>query len=89
VFLDGRRTAPAKRDSNARCIEQAETALDDLAEFERRLLSVIQAEVECEIPDWAEGPFRGGVYDPVLDDGVKVNIAPLQEAEVLRYRKVV
>ena len=28
-------------------------------------------------------------YDPVIDDGVKANILPLQEAEVLRYRKVV
>jgi pseudouridine synthase len=89
VFLDGRRTAQAKRDSNARRIEQAEAVLDDLAEFKRRLLSVIQAKVECEIPDWVEGPFCGGVYDPLLDDGVKVNVAPLQEAEVLRYRKVV
>jgi hypothetical protein len=28
-------------------------------------------------------------YDPVIDDGVKANILPLQEAEVLRHRKVV
>jgi hypothetical protein len=70
-------------------IDQAEALLDDLAEFEKRLLAVIQGEVQCEIPDWAEGPYRGGVYDPVLDDGVKVNIMPLQEAGVLRYGKVV
>ena len=83
--------ASAKADNAPRRIEQAEAALDDLAEFEKRLLSVIQAQVQaaCDIPDWAEGPFRNGVYDPVLDDGVKVNITPLQEAGVLRYRKVV
>ena len=79
----------AKADNAPRRIKQAETVLDDLAEFEKRLLAVIQAQVECDIPDWAEGPFRNGVYDPVLDDGVKVNITPLQEAGVLRYRKVV
>ena len=73
----------------ARRLEAAEALLDDLAEFEKRLLSVIQAQVKCEIPEWAEGPFRNGVYDPVLDDGVKVNITPLQEAGVLRYGKVV
>jgi hypothetical protein len=28
-------------------------------------------------------------YDPVIDNGVKANILPLQEAEVLRHRKVV
>ncbi len=79
----------AKADKASRRIERAEAVLDDLADFEKRLLSVIQAQVNCDIPDWAEGPFRGGVYDPVLDDGVKVNISPLQEAGVLRHRKVV
>jgi len=73
----------------ARRIDRAEAVLDDLDEFEKRLLSVIRAEVECEIPDWAEGPYRGGVYDPVLDDGVKVNILPLQGAGLLRQKKVV
>jgi hypothetical protein len=28
-------------------------------------------------------------YDPVIDDGVKANILPLQEAEVLRYKRMV
>jgi hypothetical protein len=60
-----------------------------LAEFERRLLAIIQGQVECDAPDWAKRPYRGGVYDPVLDDGVKVNMMPLQEAGVLRYRQFV
>jgi hypothetical protein len=79
----------ARAEKAHRRIDQAEAVLDDLAEFEKRLLAVIQGEVECDLPDWAEGPYRGGVYDPVLDDGVQVNIAPLQEAGVLRYRRVV
>ena len=79
----------AKAEKESRRIEQAESTLDDLEEFEKRLLRVIRCEVECDIPEWAEGPFRGGVYDPVLDDGVKVNITPLQEAGLLRYKKVV
>jgi hypothetical protein len=70
-------------------IDDAEAALDDLAEVEEQLLAVIQAQVAYKPPDWAEGPFRDGVYDPVLDDGVKVNIMPLQKAGVLRYKKVV
>jgi len=80
--------ASAKTVQDARRIEQAEMVLDDLAEFERRLLSVVQAQVECDIPEWAEGPFRSGVYDPLLDDGVKVNITPLREVGVLRHRVV-
>jgi hypothetical protein len=87
---DAARQAVAAGDrAAARRLEAVEALLEDLAEFERRLLSVIQAQVKCEIPAWAEGPFRNGVYDPVLDDGVKVNITPLQEAGVLRYGKVV
>jgi len=85
----------AKAESAPARIEAAEAVLDDLAAFEEQLLSVIEARGLAlngsagEIPDWAEGPFRGGVYDPVLDDGVKVNLTPLQEAEILRYKKVV
>lgn len=86
---EARRAVTAGDRAASRRLEAAEALLDDLAEFEKRLLSVIQAQVKCEIPDWAEGPFRDGVYDPVLDDGVKVNITPLQEAGVLRYGKVV
>jgi hypothetical protein len=56
--------------------------------FAERLASS-QGEIDWDIADWAKGPFRGGIYDPVLDDGVKMNIMPLQEAEVLRYRNLV
>lgn len=86
---EARRALTAGDRSASRRLEAAEALLDDLAEFEKRLLSVIQAQVKCAIPEWAEGPFRNGVYDPVLDDGVKVNLTPLQEAGVLRYGKVV
>jgi hypothetical protein len=34
-------------------------------------------------------PLRHGVYDPVQDDEVRVNIRPLQGAGVLRHGKVV
>ena len=88
--LDSAKAAQQRGESGASSrVDAAEIVLEDLTEFERRLLSVIQAEVECEIPDWAEGPFRNGVYDPVLDDGIKVNITPLQAAGVLRVKRVV
>ena len=44
--------------------------------------------MKCDIPDWAEGPYRNGVYDPVIDDGVAVNILPLQEAGLLPKKVV-
>jgi hypothetical protein len=53
------------------------------------LLPAIKATTARQIAGRAEEPYREGVYDPVLDDGVKVNLAPLQEAGLLRYWKVV
>lgn len=69
-------------------VAELEAKLDDLADFEQRLLDVIEGRVECEIPDWAEGPYRNGVYDPVIDDGVAVNILPLQKAGLLPKKVV-
>jgi hypothetical protein len=60
-----------------------------VASFEKALVDVIEARVKCDIPDWAEGPYRHGQYDPVLDDGVAVNILPLQTAGLLAKAKVV
>jgi hypothetical protein len=73
----------------AREVADLESMLDDLNDFERRLSDVIEARIPCDIPDWAQGPYRNGAYDPVLDDGVKVNILPLQEAGLLAKNKVV
>lgn len=70
-------------------IEDAEKSLVTLEEFETKLLTVIKADVVYKPPKWAEGPFRGGIYDPVIDDGVKINIMPLQKARILRYKKLV
>jgi hypothetical protein len=69
--------------------EDAEEDLEVLDAFEKKLLSVIEGEAPYTPPDWAEGPIRNGVYDPVLDDGVKVNIMPLQKARILRYKRLV
>ena len=51
----------------------------------------IQGTVEVDLPEWAAGPYRDGrpPYDPDLDDGVKVNLLPIQEAGLLPVKKVV
>jgi hypothetical protein len=43
----------------------------------------------CAILRRSQSIGLGGVYDPALDDGVKINIALLHEAGMLRYRKAV
>ena len=70
-------------------MEKIEAVLDDLANFEKSLVDVIEGRVKCEFPDWAEGPYRNGAYDPVQDDGVAINILPLQNAGLLAKTKVV
>ena len=75
--------------SAAKEVARLEAMLDDLNDFDKRLSDVIEARVKCVIPAWAQGPYRNGIYDPVLDDGVAVNILPLQEAGLLAKAKVV
>jgi hypothetical protein len=79
----------AQADEDYGRLEDVESDLEALEAFEVKLLSVIEGEVTVRTPSWAEGPYRHGIYDPVLDDGVKVNIAPLQKAYLLRYKRMV
>ena len=74
--------------SAARRVANLEAALDDLLAFDSALTDVIEARVKCDVPEWAQGPYRKGGYDPVLDDGVAVNILPLQAAGLLAKRVV-
>jgi hypothetical protein len=70
-------------------VSDRERFLDELAVLDERLLAVINGDVSSKPPKWAAGPYRNGLYDPVIDDGVKVNIMPLQKGEVLRYKRMV
>ena len=58
----------------ARCFE---AMLDNLNDLEIQFSNVIEVHVQCKTPKRAQGPYRNGVYDPVLDDGVAVNILRL------------
>lgn len=75
---------------NIKAIGELEEYIADLQDCDQRLESVIQGTVDVELPEWANGPYRHGrpPYDPDLDDGVKVNILPLQEAGLLPIKVV-
>ncbi len=62
-----------------------------LQDCNRRLERVMLGTVKVDLPEWAAGPYRGGKppYDPDLDDGVRVNLLPVQEAGLLPVKKVV
>ncbi len=89
------------RDAAAYTLEQARSAqdeaevsrqeelLDEYRALDEQLERVITGAVGYRPPAWAEGPYRGGVYDPVIDDGVAVNLTPLQKGEILRYKRMI
>ena len=83
--------AARKEEASVKLVADLEEELADLKEMEERLLRVIQGEVEVELPDWANGPYRDGSppYDPDIDDGVRVNLLPIQAAGLLPVKKVV
>ena len=85
------RLAAAQADEAANAIARLEDELADLEDCNARLERVIQATVEISLPDWANGPYRDGKapYNPDIDDGVKVNLLPIQEAGLLPVKKVV
>ena len=86
------RLAAARADqTSVKAISDLEDELADLEDCNARLESVIQGTVEVDLPEWATGPYRGGQapYNPDLDDGIKANLLPLQEAGLLPVRRVV
>jgi hypothetical protein len=83
--------ARAHEDANISLINALEEELEDLQAFEERLETVIEGTVKVRLSKWAVGPYRDGKppYDPDLDDGVKVNLLPIQKARLLPIKKVV
>jgi len=76
---------------NMKTIGDLEAYIADLEKCDELLESVIEGAIEVDLPDWAKGPYRDrkAPYNPDLDDGVKVNILPLQAAGLLPMKKVV
>ncbi len=85
------RAAQEQDPPDVKAIGDLEDYIADLEECDRRLERVIQGTVEVDLPEWAVGPYRNGQppYHPDLDDGVKVNLLPLQAAGLLPVKKVV
>ena len=74
----------ALRDGLGRGLEQARSD-EDYKAVDRLETALDDLRV---LDERLAGVIEAG-YDPVIDDGVKANILPLQEAEVLRQKKVV
>ncbi|MBN1450023.1 MAG: BREX-1 system adenine-specific DNA-methyltransferase PglX [Anaerolineales bacterium] len=86
-----RLNAARQNDAPAKRIADLEDEMEDLKDCNQRLDAVIQGTVKVDLPEWANGPYREGKppYDPDIDDGVRVNLLPIQEAGLLPAKKVV
>ena len=94
----GREAAVAGKSGDTSARQDSVAALEEAQDLDRRLQRV--QEGRCDGPEGGKGDLRiltpwkapgarPNGWDPDLDDGVKVNIGPLQRAGVLRLAKVV
>lgn len=98
--IESFRREAARADKEGRTEERLEwqTRLEEAQELDRRLQKVQEGQHEGEengpqdyriLTPWKSPEQRPKGWDPDIDDGVKVNIEPLQKAGVLRIAKVV
>jgi len=90
-----REAALAAREGRTEERQEWQARLEEAEELDRRLRwiqegqNAPQADVDCRIlTPWKTEGERPKGWDPDLDDGVAVNIAPLERAGVLRIAKV-
>jgi hypothetical protein len=86
------RREAARADKEGRVDDRIEwqSRLEEAQKLDRQLQQVQEGEGELGIQTpWKTPAERPQGWDPDLDDGVKVNIEPLQKAGVLRIAKVI
>ncbi len=83
----------ARDRKNAAEVSRLQLAIEDVEEFNERIAAIergdeLRYRVRCR---WKgeEKDGRPGPYTPDIDDGVKVNIRPFQEAGLLAVKKVI
>jgi hypothetical protein len=86
------RREAARADKEGRADDRVEwqSRLEEAQKLDRQLQQVQEGEGDFGIQTpWKTPAERPLGWDPDLDDGVKVNIEPLQKAGVLRIAKVI
>jgi len=83
----------ARQEKNESRVRDLELQIEDVEEFRQRIEAIergdeLKYRIRCR---WKgeEETGRPGPYAPDIDDGVKVNIRPFQEAELLAVKKVI
>jgi Eco57I restriction endonuclease. len=85
--------ARAQARDNASEVSRLKAAIEDVEEFQRRIEAIergatLADRIRCRWKD-EEATGRPGPYTPDIDDGVKVNIRPFQEAGLFPVKTVI
>lgn len=89
-FLDrrARELAQARKDNRADEALEIQRAIEETQDFDKKLEGLEEGRYPIHVP-WKSGAEQPKGWAPNIDDGVMVNILPLQTAGLLRIAKVV
>jgi len=83
-----RELAQARKDNRADDVLEFQRQIEETREFDKKLQALEEGKFPIRVP-WKDAGKQPKGWDPDIDDGVKVNILPLQTAGLLRIAKVV
>jgi hypothetical protein len=78
----------ARRENRTDDSVELQQKIDEVRAFDKKLQELEEGKFPIRVP-WKEEAQQPKGWDPDIDDGVKVNILPLQNAGLLRIPKVV
>jgi hypothetical protein len=78
----------ARNDNRADDAVDLQQRIEEVRAFDRKLQALDEGEFPIRVP-WKEAARQPKGWSPDIDDGVKVNIVPLQAAGLLRIARVV
>lgn len=83
-----REAAIARREERTQDALELQAQVEEVQEFDRKLQQLEEGAVRIVVP-WKTPEEQPQGWCPDLDDGVKVNLLPLQQAGLLRYNRVI
>jgi hypothetical protein len=78
----------ARKENRADDAVEFQQKIDEVRAFDKKLQALEEGEFPIRVP-WKDAEAQPKGWEPDIDDGVKVNILPLQTAGLMRIAKVV
>ncbi len=83
-----RELGQAKKDNRTDDAVDLQEKIDEVRAFDKKLQALDEGEFPIRVP-WKDAAKQPKGWAPDIDDGVKVNILPLQTAGLLRIARIV